>query len=468
MGNLLATLSSSTSALTALDKMLTVVQNNVANSSTTGYASQSASLVARSFDTDAGTTGGVTTSAVLSSRSQYAEQTVRNETSDEAYSSQMVTTLTTLDGLFDVTGTSGIAKDLSSLYSAFSSWSEDPTSTSTRQAVLDAAAKVAKSFQDTANNVQTVATSTESQTTATIDSINALTKQIQSYNEQIKHGGNGDAGLDAQMNNAIENLSELVNVTATQETDGTYTVLLDGQVPLVSGDKQTNLVASLISTDATAPGTMQIATADGTDVTAKTTGGTLGALVSLRNTTIAGLIGSSSESGSLNELTTTFANGINNILTACVTSTDPVVEYAPALFTYSADATQAAQSLAVNSAITLDDLPATDLSDSTAASNSIPLALAALTDTKTNGYTVTETYANIAAGVGTALTEATDTNTTDESLLAQAKTLRTDISGVSLDTEATLLIQFQRAYQANAKIITVLDSLAETTINILQ
>jgi len=39
---------------------------------------------------------------------------------------------------------------------------------------------------------------------------------------------------------------------------------------------------------------------------------------------------------------------------------------------------------------------------------------------------------------------------------------------VSLDEEATILIQFQRAYQANSRFITVLDQLTQDTIDILK
>jgi len=39
---------------------------------------------------------------------------------------------------------------------------------------------------------------------------------------------------------------------------------------------------------------------------------------------------------------------------------------------------------------------------------------------------------------------------------------------VSLDEEATLLIQFQRAYEANSRMITVLDQITQDAINILQ
>lgn len=52
-----------------------------------------------------------------------------------------------------------------------------------------------------------------------------------------------------------------------------------------------------------------------------------------------------------------------------------------------------------------------------------------------------------------------------ESLLASLDESRTSISGVSLDEEMANMIQFQHAYQANAKIISTVDELLDVVIN---
>ena len=72
------------------------------------------------------------------------------------------------------------------------------------------------------------------------------------------------------------------------------------------------------------------------------------------------------------------------------------------------------------------------------------------------------------ARIGSALNDARDQLQTQQSTVAQAKDLRQQISGVSLNEEASVLIQFQRAYEANARLITVLDQLTQDTINILR
>jgi len=68
MGNLLASLSNSTSALRAFERQLNVIQNNVSNASTPGYAKESVGLEALAFDPSNGSTGGVRAGAAVSGR----------------------------------------------------------------------------------------------------------------------------------------------------------------------------------------------------------------------------------------------------------------------------------------------------------------------------------------------------------------------------------------------------------------
>src|SRR6185312_4748337 len=87
---------------------------------------------------------------------------------------------------------------------------------------------------------------------------------------------------------------------------------------------------------------------------------------------------------------------------------------------------------------------------------------------KIAGVSYSEYYGQLAGRVGGKLSDAQNGQDVQQSLLAQAKDLRDQYSGVSLDEEATILIQFQRAYQANSRFITVLDQLTQDTIDILK
>jgi len=84
-----------------------------------------------------------------------------------------------------------------------------------------------------------------------------------------------------------------------------------------------------------------------------------------------------------------------------------------------------------------------------------------------NGVSYSQFYGNLAGRVGSQLNDATNQSQVQQSLVAQAESLRQQTSGVSLDEEATILVEFQRAYQATSKFITVLDQLTQTTIDML-
>ena len=82
--------------------------------------------------------------------------------------------------------------------------------------------------------------------------------------------------------------------------------------------------------------------------------------------------------------------------------------------------------------------------------------------------TFSEAYGSIAADAGRMLDQAREQQTTQQLLLSQARNLRQEAAGVSLDEEAANLIAFQRGYQATAELVRVLNQLTETTINLIR
>jgi flagellar hook-associated protein 1 FlgK len=285
-----------------------------------------------------------------------------------------------------------------------------------------------------------------------------------------------DAGLDAQINSTLEQLSQYVNFTASQQSDGAVTVLVNGQVPLVIGDKTYALQDQPVAADPTspnpnAPPTMSILASDGADITSQVTSGQLGALVNLANNVFPQYLGTGNNAGDLNTMAKQFADCVNQLLTQGNISDGPPVAGVP-LFTYdTTNATNVAQTLAVDPTVTADQLAAISTGPPEV-SNGVPLALSALADPQSsgdeiNGASFTEFYGNMAAAIGNDLNGANNSLQVQQSALAQAQNLRQQVSGVSLDAEAAVLLQFQQAYEANSKLITILDQLSEDTINML-
>jgi flagellar hook-associated protein 1 FlgK len=74
-------------------------------------------------------------------------------------------------------------------------------------------------------------------------------------------------------------------------------------------------------------------------------------------------------------------------------------------------------------------------------------------------------YAQFVAGVGVDSQTAQGQSANQGVLINHLQQQRESVSGVSLDEEAANLIQYQRSYQAAARVITVMDSMLDTLIN---
>jgi flagellar hook-associated protein 1 FlgK len=82
-----------------------------------------------------------------------------------------------------------------------------------------------------------------------------------------------------------------------------------------------------------------------------------------------------------------------------------------------------------------------------------------------NGTTISGYFTDVVSRLGVQTQTAKKTVTNHEALLAGLNESRTSISGVSLDEEMANMIQYQHAYQANAKIISTVDELLDVVIN---
>jgi flagellar hook-associated protein 1 len=478
MSNLLASLVSSAGTLQAYGQVLETTQNNVANVSTPGYAKQSLDLYALPFDPAGGVTGGVRAGTLVSARNEFAEQAVRQQTSGLGYQQQLVDSLTAIQTNFDISGNQGIPQALNNLLQSFSAWGATPDNQAARLTVVQRATDLAQSFQQAASNVSAQAHDAEQQIGQTVDQVNELVVQIQGYNHLAMQGNKNDGGLSARTHAALDELATLVDVNASFQSDGTVNLMLNGETPLLLGDKAFALSSSLYQaqnpppTNPNGPATVRIQGSDGSDITSQTTGAQLGALLHLRNQILPTVIGDAYQSGDLNVMAKQFADRVNQLLTSGNVTDGPPPQAGVPLFTYDAtNATATAASLSVDPSVTPDQL-ATISPGPPEVSNGVPLALSALASPvqdadKVNGQSYSQFYGQLAGHIGSALSDAKNNQDVQQSLLAQAKDMRQQYQGVSLDEEATILMQFQRAYQANSKLISVLDQLTQTTIDIL-
>jgi flagellar hook-associated protein 1 FlgK len=472
MGSLFANLNISANALAAFQRSLEVAQNNVSNASTAGYARQLPTLTALPFQVQSGLLGGVLPGLPQSTRDEFLEQGVRYQTGLLGNFQAQAQSLSGVEPIFDVTGQSGILAALNNLFQSFSNWSASPDSAAARQDVLAKAQDLGASFQQTMSVLSSVTDSIDSKIHSTVDQVNALAAQVVDYNLRQSQGPT-DAGLDAHLHDTLETLSSLAGITARFEGDGNVTLLLGGQTPLVIGQHQYLLSAAnfntgtVVNTNATP--TAHILDADGQDATPHVTSGTLAGLLAVRNTVLPGLQGDSQQAGSINLVAKKVADRVNQLLASGLT---PGGLPGPALFTYDASsAVSAARSLTINPNITGTTLAGLDPGPPQVA-NGIALALSALGQSKAavdtiNGQAIQDFLNGQTQILGQQSASAAANQKVAQQAVTQAQALRTQVSGVSLDEEAVRVMELQRGYQSMSKMISVINGLADTLMNMV-
>ena len=140
-----------------------------------------------------------------------------------------------------------------------------------------------------------------------------------------------------------------------------------------------------------------------------------------------------------------------------------------ALFTYdTTNATNAAASLVVNPSITTDELAPVDSSGNANGNANTLAALESTTLSALGGVSLTSYFGQIASAMGQENQNATDNEQTQQQVVASATTLVNNASGVSLDAQAVNVMQFQRAYQSVAQVLTALNNMVEDVLALVQ
>jgi flagellar hook-associated protein 1 FlgK len=474
MGNLFSALNSASQSLQAFERAIDVTQNNVTNANSPGYADQVPQLISQDFQSNTGLTSGGVQEVTQDTRDSYADTAVQQQLSLQGMYQQLQTTLAPLQNVFDVSSSSAIPSALNALFQSFSQLSSQPSNANYQSAVMSAAQQTASAFQQAAVQLGQIQTSATNDIQSTVSQINQDATTIQGLNQQIAENSQPDAGLSAQMESTLENLSSLANIQVLSGVGGTTTVLLGGQTPLVEGTEvnaiqAVNNTASNSGNPAAAP-TISIEDSHGTDITSQITSGGLAGLLSVRNSLLPSLLGGGQQVGGLNTLAQGLADSVNNVLTQGTTSTTPPYQPGSPLFTYnSSSPTGIAQSLAVSSTMTGSQLASGTVGPPFVA-NGAALTLASLDSTSpgpVDGQGFTQYFSALTATVGNAVNNANTSATAQAQLVSQAKSLQQQTSGVSLDEEAIRLVQLQSSYQAVSKVVTVIDQITQSLIGMI-
>ncbi|EJL34804.1 flagellar hook-associated protein FlgK [Caulobacter sp. AP07] len=297
------------SALTASQVRIAVANTNVANADDLTYT--------RKTVTAAPTTATVAVSDTVVQRAAdaFLSKTVLKTAAAAGHDAVIDGYLQSYDAAL---GSTDGGDDISSLMSAFatalSALASSADDTSKAQLVSDASA-LAQGIKGLSDEVQALRTQASSQIETTVGGVNQSLKALASLNDQIAtvtaQGGDVTT-LEDQRDAQLATLSGLIGVSSYVTSDNQLRVYATGGDPLLGTTAATLSYAasSQLGAGATYPGGIAGITLNGKDVTASLGDGELGALVTLRDTTLPG------EQDKLDALAATLITQVNAVTNA--------------------------------------------------------------------------------------------------------------------------------------------------------
>jgi flagellar hook-associated protein 1 FlgK len=468
-------------ALSTNQLAVQTIGNNISNVGTAGYARQVANLTESDVITDgSGEQGtGSTVANIESIRSSLLDGLVQQSLGSQGFAndqaSQTTTVQTALGEDFTSNSTSGasasttssgaIQTAMSNFFGALQSLSASPSNATARQTVVQDASALTTALNGATTRVQAVQSQVASDASSITGQINQLSTTIASLNQQIIQaqaisGGSANDLVD-QRTSDVEQLSGLVNVTATNQSNGTVTVALadDPSVTLVNGidgagaGTTQSLSVSYDPTSST-PLTVSGSTAGslGAGVPAS---GSLGSHLEIANQMI-GAPAADGGTGVLAQLDGVAGSLISQMNTANEAGYDLNGHAGTAFFSGTG-----AGNIAVAA-----NISANPSLIAAASTTGAPLdgSNAQVMANLQSSSSILPAFQNLVTGVGTAVSTAADNQSTQDQVTASLQAQRDSVSGVSIDQEMTNLISFQQAYSASARFITTIAGLYDTLL----
>jgi len=450
MGSLTGSMLMAANALLVQQGALQATSNNIANANTPGY-SREVPILTEATPVVEGNLAfgrGVNLQQIASVRDQLLQFRLYDETQQQGNADAQVSNLTQIENQFS-SSTSGIGTDLTAFFNSLNQLATSPTSSSQRQAVLAAGNTLANDFQGTVAQLDGIKQNLNQNVVQSVNQINTLTGEIAKLNTQVstlQNQGRDPGATEDQRDELIRQLSQITEITAIPTTEG-LTITTGNGVPLVVANQSYSLQAT-----PDASGAEQIHS-QGQNVTSTLQGGQLGGLLSVRDQFLPTV------TASLDNLAGGLAANFN---AAQAQGFDLSGNPGQAFFSATAGAGAAAS---FKVAITDPSLVAAS-SDGAAGSNGNIANLAAVQTQKlASGETPLDAYAGIVFSVGNATAQAQAASQASTLGLQQVTDQISSVSGVSLDEETTNLIRFQHAFEAAARVITTVDQLTQTVLN---
>ncbi|MBQ7537758.1 MAG: flagellar hook-associated protein FlgK [Treponema sp.] len=314
MANSFAAIEIGKRSLMAHSTQINTAGHNISNADTEGYSRQRVQI--KTFDPiyrpdlsreeRAGQLGqGTSVESVTRLRDELLEQRIVAQTNQETYWTTREKYYTMIEQVYNEPDEISVRSNMDKYWQAWQELSVYPDSQAVRQAVVTRGDTLAESIQQRYTALSGIGDLINGDIEATVKQINTITKQIADLNGEIvkvKAMGDNPNDLLDRRDLLVEKLSGLANVTTDIRDDDEFMVHLEGNI-LVQGHIARSFdVEPVINNN----GYSKVIWSD-TKNAVQVSGGTLGALIELRDVDIRG------EVQNLNTVALNFADLVNDV-----------------------------------------------------------------------------------------------------------------------------------------------------------
>lgn len=451
---------------------LQTVSHNIANKSTEGFSRQRVDFKTTDAvgwgKTRQGT--GATTGAVTRTNNAQLEKQIEMETGKRGFAQGKSEHLARVEQVFNEQENKGLNRFVSDFFNSFREFSNNPESQAARSTVKETAHLVTKDFQRVSNQLKSLQREVDQGILSHVTEINSFAEEIADLNGRIKTvevtGGFANDERDRR-DLLVKKLGEKVNIRVGESTDGMLNITAGNTAVIVSGtDSGILSAAASAESGIKREGNYDIFFQsskhhEAVRVTNQFTGGLVGGALEVRDQSINEILGKVDElayeiSDRVNQA---HRNGFNKYQ-------DTGIDF----FQTPLGTRDAAERMALSDEVMRDlNVISASATNDAAADNRVALVIANLQNERLmdQGKSTMDDYYNGMVGkMGVMTNKANQLHEHQKGVVAQLQNIRESISGVSLDEEALRMIEYQKAFDASAKMIKVADELFNTVINI--
>ena len=476
------------SGLYASQRGLEVVANNIANATTKGYSRQVLNL--SSIPGAGGSLAGSASIAAVGAgvnidnvdqyRDSYLDSQYRQQNSLSGEAQVKSDTLYSVEDLFNNTTDSGIDDILSTFFNSLDELTKSPESEEIRTLVRQDATSVVETMNYYSDQLESLQNQQNEAVSVTVGQINNLANEINDYNAQIiKYENNGSIAneLRDKRNSALDDLSNIVNITYSEDSTGAVSVnfgsnnesLVDG-----SGVHLLSVAKDLPDYFGNADTFNSIYLSSGAAISADDlTSGTLKGYLDMRDGNSNSNMGIPYYINKLDNLTKGIIDSVNSVNKSGYTypsdsngnSSVTGVNFFDPLHVNAK--TMSLDSQITNSVFNIAASSVQIIGETQTGNNENALALVGIID-KTDIPVISNIGQYLKSIVSDVAVQTSYSNGKVDSetlLLDNISTKRSSVSGVSVDEEMTNMMMYQKSYSAAARVITAIDEQLDTLIN---